>query len=184
MFRSSGEAEGGDAGWVVAGQVVLAAVAFLVVVHVVVEVAVNDYGAELEDDLGAVGGPSGPGYSESVFDDESAGALDHAGGDRPAFLQGLVVAHVLVVVREVGDGPVHVGEVEVAGAGTGPGFRGDGGEGGGDGLRAAVQDPQQLPRLILIILSVIAIIFLHWLAVPLIFLFYIIISLAFKNRIA
>jgi CDP-diacylglycerol--serine O-phosphatidyltransferase len=46
------------------------------------------------------------------------------------------------------------------------------------------QDPQQLPRLILIILSAIAIIFLHWLSVPLIFLFYIIISLAFKNRIA
>jgi CDP-diacylglycerol--serine O-phosphatidyltransferase len=46
------------------------------------------------------------------------------------------------------------------------------------------QDPQQLPRLILIILSVLAVIFLHWLAVPLIFLFYIIISLAFKNRIA
>ena len=46
------------------------------------------------------------------------------------------------------------------------------------------QDPQTVPRLILIVLSIIAAIFLHWLAVPLIFLFYIIISLAFKNRIA
>ena len=46
------------------------------------------------------------------------------------------------------------------------------------------QDPQLLPRLILVILSAVAIIFLQWLAIPLIFLFYIIVSLAFKNRIA
>lgn len=46
------------------------------------------------------------------------------------------------------------------------------------------QDPQTFPRIILLILSVISVIFLHWLAVPVIFLFYIIISLAFKNRIA
>ena len=46
---------------------------------------------------------------------------------------------------QVGDGLVHVGEVEVAGAGVGAGLRGDGGEGGGDGLRAAVQDAEQLP---------------------------------------
>jgi CDP-diacylglycerol--serine O-phosphatidyltransferase len=46
------------------------------------------------------------------------------------------------------------------------------------------QDPQSLPRIILFILSAVSVVFLHWLAVPLIFLFYIIISLAFKNRIA
>jgi CDP-diacylglycerol--serine O-phosphatidyltransferase len=46
------------------------------------------------------------------------------------------------------------------------------------------QDPQTFPRIILLVLSAISIIFLHWLAVPVIFLFYIIISLAFKNRIA
>jgi CDP-diacylglycerol--serine O-phosphatidyltransferase len=46
------------------------------------------------------------------------------------------------------------------------------------------QDRQQLPRFILISCALIAAILLHWLAVPLIFLFYIIISLAFKNRIA
>jgi CDP-diacylglycerol--serine O-phosphatidyltransferase len=46
------------------------------------------------------------------------------------------------------------------------------------------QDPQTFPRIILLLLSLISVIFLHWLAVPLIFLFYIIISLAFKNRIA
>ena len=45
------------------------------------------------------------------------GPLDHAGGDRPAFLKRFVVAHVPVVVREVCDGLVHVSEVEVAGAG-------------------------------------------------------------------
>ena len=46
------------------------------------------------------------------------------------------------------------------------------------------KDPQTLPRIILLLLSLISVIFLHWLAVPVIFLFYIIISLAFKNRIA
>ena len=45
-------------------------------------------------------------------------------------------------------------------------------------------DPQWLPRIILIILTAIAAFFLHWLAVPVAFLFYIIVSLAFKNRIA
>jgi CDP-diacylglycerol--serine O-phosphatidyltransferase len=45
-------------------------------------------------------------------------------------------------------------------------------------------DPQQLPRLIWIVLALMGLIFLQWLAVPLIFLFYIIISLAFKNRIS
>jgi CDP-diacylglycerol---serine O-phosphatidyltransferase len=46
------------------------------------------------------------------------------------------------------------------------------------------QDPQTFPRILLLLLSLISVIFLHWLAVPVIFLFYIIISLAFKNRIA
>ena len=52
---------------------------------------------------------------------------------------------MLVVVLQVGDGPVDVGEVKVAGAGIDAGLRGDGFQGGGDGLRAAVQDAQQLP---------------------------------------
>src|SRR6266566_515614 len=83
--------------------------------------------------------------NESVLDDESAGALDHAGGDWPALFEGLVVLHVRVVVIQVGDGPVHVGEVKVAGAGVRAGLRGDGGECGGDGLRPSVQDAEQLP---------------------------------------
>jgi hypothetical protein len=40
VFRSCGEVEALDGVFVVAGEVVLAAAAFLVVVHVVVEVAV------------------------------------------------------------------------------------------------------------------------------------------------
>ena len=65
MFRSCGEVEALDGVLVVAGEVVLGAVAFLVVAHVVAEVAVDDDGAELEDDLGAVRRPPGAGYSES-----------------------------------------------------------------------------------------------------------------------
>jgi CDP-diacylglycerol---serine O-phosphatidyltransferase len=49
---------------------------------------------------------------------------------------------------------------------------------------AGKQDPQMLPRLILIILGLVSVLFLHWLAVPVIFLFYIVLSLAFKNRIS
>src|SRR6266851_419922 len=143
MFRSCGEAEVGDAGRVVAGQVDVVAVAGLVVVHVVVEVAVDDDGAELEDDVGAVEGPPGPGDPESVFDDEAAGALDHPGGNRPPGSQRLFVPHVHVVIGEVGDGLIDVGEVEAAVLGAG--FGGDGGQGGADCFGAAVQHSQPLP---------------------------------------
>jgi hypothetical protein len=92
MFWSCGEVEELDAGLVVAGQVVFFPVARLVVVHVVVEVAADDDGAELEDVLGAVGGSSRACNSEAVFDDESAGAPDHSGGDRPSLLFELAAA--------------------------------------------------------------------------------------------
>jgi len=39
-----------------------------------------------------------------------------------------------------------------------------------------------LPKLILIIIAAVAAIFLQWLAVPIIFIFYIVLSLAFKNQ--
>jgi CDP-diacylglycerol---serine O-phosphatidyltransferase len=42
---------------------------------------------------------------------------------------------------------------------------------------------QQLPRILLLAIAVISLFFLQWLAVPVIFLFYIVLSLAFKNRI-
>jgi len=51
---------------------------------------------------------------------------------------------VLLVVFQVGDGPVHVGEVELALAGIRARLPRDGGEGRGDGLRPAVQDAQEL----------------------------------------
>jgi hypothetical protein len=69
VFRSCGEVEVFDGGGVVAGKVVLVAVTLLVVAHVVGEVAVDDDGADLEDGLGTVGGPSGACNPESVFDD-------------------------------------------------------------------------------------------------------------------
>jgi CDP-diacylglycerol--serine O-phosphatidyltransferase len=46
------------------------------------------------------------------------------------------------------------------------------------------QDPQTIPRIALLLISIVSIAFLRWLAVPVIFLFYIILSLAFKNRIS
>ena len=48
----------------------------------------------------------------------------------------------------------------------------------------AKNDPQLMPRLILILSALVAVFILQWMAVPLIFLFYIVISLLFKNRIA
>ncbi len=42
---------------------------------------------------------------------------------------------------------------------------------------------QQLPRLLLLLTGAVSLFFLHWLAVPVIFLFYIVLSLAFKKRI-
>ncbi|MBC7828187.1 MAG: CDP-alcohol phosphatidyltransferase family protein [Chitinophagaceae bacterium] len=41
-----------------------------------------------------------------------------------------------------------------------------------------------LSKIILIVLSIVAVIFLQWLAVPVIFILYILLSLAFKNKIA
>jgi CDP-diacylglycerol--serine O-phosphatidyltransferase len=39
-----------------------------------------------------------------------------------------------------------------------------------------------MPKIILLVLAIIAAIFLRWLAVPVVFVFYIIVSLAFKNK--
>ncbi|MBS1600297.1 MAG: CDP-alcohol phosphatidyltransferase family protein [Bacteroidetes bacterium] len=40
------------------------------------------------------------------------------------------------------------------------------------------------PRFLLVLIAVISAVFLHWLAVPLVFIFYIVLSLAFKNKIS
>jgi hypothetical protein len=63
-----------------------------VVLPVGVEVAVGGDGAEGEDRLGAVKAPAGASQVEAVGDDVPAGAFDDAGGDGPAFGEGLVVA--------------------------------------------------------------------------------------------
>jgi CDP-diacylglycerol--serine O-phosphatidyltransferase len=41
---------------------------------------------------------------------------------------------------------------------------------------------KNMPKLILLVISIVAVIFLKWLAVPIIFIFYIVLSLAFKNK--
>src|SRR5437879_5991643 len=82
MFRSCGEVEVLDGGGVVAAEVVFLAVALLVVAHIVGEVSVDDDGAELEDGLGAVGGPSGSGdpesFQQSLSGREGAGRREGA----------------------------------------------------------------------------------------------------------
>jgi len=42
---------------------------------------------------------------------------------------------------------------------------------------------QQVPRMLLLLIALVALYFFHWLAVPVVFLFYIVLSLVFKNRI-
>jgi CDP-diacylglycerol--serine O-phosphatidyltransferase len=42
---------------------------------------------------------------------------------------------------------------------------------------------QRVPRILLLLIALISVFLLHWLAVPVIFLFYIVLSLVFKNRI-
>lgn len=42
---------------------------------------------------------------------------------------------------------------------------------------------QQLPRILLLLVALVSLFFLRWLAVPVVFLFYIVLSLVFKNRI-
>src|SRR4051812_31794451 len=61
------------------------------------------YGAEIEDGVGAVLGPAHAGLLHAVLDEVAAGALDHAGADRPAPRQVLVIAHVRSVAPIVAD---------------------------------------------------------------------------------
>lgn len=56
---------------------------------VVVEVAVRDQCAELEDGFGAVESPAGAGDVEAIGGQVTAGAFDGAGGDRPAGREGV-----------------------------------------------------------------------------------------------
>src|SRR5664279_3771014 len=55
-----------------------------VIFPVGVEVAVADHGAEFQDGFGCWESPAGAGDIHAIFDQVAAGALDHAGRDRPA----------------------------------------------------------------------------------------------------
>src|SRR5690349_25179268 len=90
-----GRASGGqvEAAGLVAAEVV--ALAFLADVPVPVGagVAAGVDGAEPEHGLGSGQAPAGAGDAHPVGDQVAAGALDDAGGDRPAFGQGPRVVH-------------------------------------------------------------------------------------------
>ncbi len=66
-------------------------------VPVVREVAVRDQRAELKDCFGPVESPACAGDVETVGDQMAAGSFDCTGGDRPAVLQGDVVAELIEV---------------------------------------------------------------------------------------
>ena len=83
--------------------------AFEVESPVLFEVAVADDCAKGEDCLGAVQAPSGPADRETVGYEMTACALDDSRRDRPAGVEGLVVAEELPLAAQVADaggGPV------------------------------------------------------------------------------
>ena len=53
-------------------------------IQVVGPVIVTTLGSDLEDGVGTVEAPAGPGYPHPIVHEVSARALDHAGGDGPA----------------------------------------------------------------------------------------------------
>lgn len=100
-----------------------------VVSPVLGEVAVVVESAEFEDGFGAGQAPAGAGDVEPVADQVAAGALDGAGGDRPASRQRGVVAELTQVPGQVAGAGV---DGLASGSGkAGPGtLRGDLGGGG------------------------------------------------------
>lgn len=72
-----------------------------VVGPVFVEVAAGDEGAQAQGGFGSLQSPAGAGDVHAVLDQVAAGSLDHAGGDRPACLEGLVVGQVGLLAGEV-----------------------------------------------------------------------------------
>src|SRR5436190_9193251 len=99
-----------------------------VVGPVVVEVAVAAERAELEDRLGAGQAPASARAVHAVFDQVPAGALDRAGGDRPATGERGRVVQVGLLVEQVGGGGVGglaLGGVQVVAGGLAADRRGD-----------------------------------------------------------
>jgi hypothetical protein len=103
---------------------------------VVLEVAIGDQGAELEDGLGAFKAPSRARYVHSVFHDVPAGALDDSGGDGPALPQRGGVAEIVLLVFQVAGAFVGAGALG-AGVAVGGGAAADPGR---DLAALAVQD--------------------------------------------
>src|SRR6185437_16077551 len=98
-------ASGGECEAVVVAAEVVALVFLLDVPGPVgVVVAAGRDGAEPEHGLGSWQAPAGAGDAHPVLDQVAAGALDDAGGDRPAVREGGGVVHVGLLVLQVGQG--------------------------------------------------------------------------------
>src|SRR5207247_6958045 len=91
---------------------------------------------------GSVQAPAGAGDAHPVLDQVAAGALDDAGGDRPAFGQGPRVVHEGLLVLQVGQGLAD--DLGVLAAGLGRVVPGEPGDPGDDVSGPAVQDVQGL----------------------------------------
>lgn len=74
-----------------------------------VEVAVGDGGAKSQDGFGSGQAPAGAGDVEAVGDQMTAGALDSAGGDRPAVVEGRVVRSDVLCGGPQMQRAIHVG---------------------------------------------------------------------------
>jgi hypothetical protein len=111
-----------------------------VVPPVLLEVAVGDDGSQGEDCLSAVQAPPGASQTEAVGYEVTAGALDDTGRDRPAGVQGLVVAEELALVLQVADARVGAGALAV----FQPGGTDLGGDRGGGPVAVAGQDRESL----------------------------------------
>src|ERR1700761_5827859 len=126
---------GGEGVGVLGAGVVAVVFAVEVVGPVLVEFAVGQEGAELEDGFGCGGGPAGSGDVHAVLDQVAAGAFDDAGGDGPSVGEGGGVVEaggfdVEVAGGFFGGGALGLGQ---AGGGGGPGADGGGGPGGAAG---------------------------------------------------
>jgi len=115
---------------------VVDAVVFLgeVVAPVLFEVAVGADRSELEDRFSARQAPAGAGDVHAVLDEVAARALDHAGGDRPALVEGGRIVQVDALVGQVGGAAIGARAPGCVQAGVGRGAPDLSGELGGVAL--------------------------------------------------
>src|SRR5262249_32843336 len=142
---SFGVSSGGESevvGVLVAAEVV--ALVFLgdVPVPVGAGVAAGGDGAQPEHGLGSGQAPAGAGDAHPVLHQVAAGALDDAGGDRPALGQGARVVHEGLLGLQVVQGLA--GDLGVLAARLGRVVCGEPGDPGDDVAGPAVQDVQPL----------------------------------------